>query len=78
MVGLSRTIKAGDLSEEDIQVLNATYDYLSEEDIPEKSDLIFVFGSKTPLRIDKAVELYNQGVSEIIQSVGQCYLEHLR
>jgi uncharacterized SAM-binding protein YcdF (DUF218 family) len=60
-----------ELSEEDIQVLNAVYDYLAEEDIPEKSDLIFVFGSKTPLRIEKAVELYDQGVSEIIVVSGR-------
>lgn len=60
-----------ELSEEDITILNEVYDYLSEEDELEKSDLIFVFGSKTPLRIEKAVELYNQGISKLIVVSGR-------
>lgn len=38
-----------------------TYDYLAEEDTPQSSDLIFVFGAKTPARIEKAIELYHKG-----------------
>lgn len=41
----------------------AAYDYLSEEDAPTLSDLIFVFGAKTPLRAQKAAELYQQGLA---------------
>ena len=37
---------------------DACYDYLSEEDDLKKADCIFVFGGKTPLRIEKAIELY--------------------
>ncbi len=54
------------LSLEDIEMCNAAYDYLAEEDAPGESDFIFVFGAKTPLRIEKAVELYQQGLSEKI------------
>lgn len=39
------------------------YEYLSEEDTPQKSDLIFVFGAKTPARAEKAVELYKAGLA---------------
>ncbi len=60
-----------DLSPEDIEVCNAAYDYLAEEDVPEESDLIFVFGAKTPLRIEKAVELYQQGLAEKILVSGR-------
>jgi uncharacterized SAM-binding protein YcdF (DUF218 family) len=44
---------------------------LAEEDIPEKSDIIFVFGAKTPFRIEKAVELYHQGFGEKIVISGR-------
>ena len=60
-----------ELSSEDIAHLNKVYDYLSEEDSLEKSDLIFVFGSKTPLRIEKAIELYNKQLSKIILVSGK-------
>jgi len=60
-----------ELSVKDIKILNNVYDYLSEEDNLKQSDFIFVFGSKTPLRIEKAIELYNQGLSEKIIVSGQ-------
>lgn len=68
---LKNKILNKELSGEDIRVLNAAYDYLAEEDVPEKSDLIFVFGSKTSLRIEKAVELYRRGISKIIVVSGR-------
>lgn len=42
-------------------LLDAAYDYLSEEDPLETSDAIFVFGAKTPLRAEKAAQLYKEG-----------------
>lgn len=54
------------LTTEDIELFNNAYDYLSEEDIPEKSDLILVFGAKTPLRAKKAAEIYHKGLSNKI------------
>lgn len=43
---------------------DAMYDYLSEEDLLKKADCIFVFGGKTPLRIEKAIQLYQDGWSK--------------
>lgn len=42
---------------------NKVYEYLATEDPLEKSDIIFVFGAKTPARIEKAIELYKQRVA---------------
>ncbi len=47
----------------EIDLYNAIYDYLSEEDIPQPSELIFVFGAKTPARIETAIELYKKGLA---------------
>ena len=47
------------------------YDYLSEEDALEKSDLIFVFGAKQTFRIEKAVDLYKQGYAPKILVSGR-------
>ncbi len=47
-------------------ILDAVYDYLSEEDEPEPANIIMVFGAKTPARISKAVELYKSGLAPII------------
>jgi len=52
--------------EKDRKLFNAAYDYLSKEDKIEKADLIFVFGSKTPLRILRAVDLYKSGFSDLL------------
>ena len=51
---------------ESLGLLNGLYDYLSEEDPPQEADLIFVPGSKTQLRIDKAVELYKRDLAPLI------------
>jgi uncharacterized SAM-binding protein YcdF (DUF218 family) len=50
----------------DISVFDTAYDYLSEEDEPKSSDIIIVFGAKTPLRAEKAVQLYKEGLSKTI------------
>lgn len=57
---------------------NAMYDYLSESDTPEKSDVIFVFGAKTPLRAETAADLYHQSLApQIVVSGGApVYAEH--
>ncbi len=44
-----------------LPVFDQVYDYLAEEDLPQTSDLIFVFGAKTPARVEKAIELYHKG-----------------
>jgi uncharacterized SAM-binding protein YcdF (DUF218 family) len=51
--------------------------YLGEEDIPEKSDIIIVFSGKSEKRIDKAVELYKNGLAAKILIAGKSpnYLE---
>lgn len=49
-----------------VELLNAVYDYLSQADEPQPSDLIFVFGAKTPLRAEKALELYRAGIAPTI------------
>ena len=56
----------GDPSEKTKQLLDKIYDYLSEEDSPEISTVMFVFGSPTPLRAIKAVELYKQQLAPLI------------
>lgn len=53
-----------------IKRLNDAYDYLAEEDEPQKSDLIFVFGAKTTHRIEKAIELYKAGYAPKILMTG--------
>ncbi len=43
-----------------VELLQQAYEYLAEEDQPQPSDYIYVFGAKTPLRAQKAIELYRQ------------------
>ncbi len=68
--GLAERITATVPSSLQSQRLAAAYNYLCEEDSPAKSDIIFVFGSKTMARIDKAIELYKAGLSEFIMVSG--------
>jgi len=58
-------------------VCDDVYDYLAEEDAPETSDIVFVFGAKTPLRIEKAIELYNKGLGKklLVSGRGPHYAE---
>lgn len=53
-----------------IQLLDAAYEYLSEQDVPKPSDVIFVFGSKTSLRAEKAAELYKAELGKKIMVSG--------
>lgn len=48
------------------RLLDEAYDYLSEEDELEPADFIFVFGSKTRHRAEKAIELYKHGLAKKI------------
>lgn len=53
-----------------VELFNEAYDYLAEEDKPKPSDLMFVFGAKTPLRAEKAAQLYLAGLSKRIMVSG--------
>ena len=53
-------------STENTELFSKIYDYLSKQDKLEKSDLIFVFGSKTLARIERAIELYKNNFSNLI------------
>lgn len=53
------------------KLFNNLYGYLSEEDTPQKSDLIFVFGAKQTFRIEKAIDLYKQGYAPRILVSGR-------
>ncbi len=44
--------------------------YLGEEDKPQQSDIIFVFGSKSLMRIEMAVNLYKQKLAPVIFITG--------
>lgn len=50
--------------------LDACYAYLSEEDEPQPSDLIFVFGGKTLARPGRAAELYARDLAPTIMMSG--------
>jgi uncharacterized SAM-binding protein YcdF (DUF218 family) len=52
-----------ELSLKDIRECDIAYDYLAAEDKLENADIIFVFGAKTLLRIEKAIEVYKQGLA---------------
>ncbi len=45
---------------------NEMYDYLSEEDKVEEADILFVFGSKSNTRIEKAVTLMKEGYAQYL------------
>ncbi|MBI2797844.1 YdcF family protein [Candidatus Saccharibacteria bacterium] len=57
LVGL---ILNAQLSTAEIGLLQSCYSYLSEQDEPKAADYIYVFGARTPLRVEKAVELYRE------------------
>jgi uncharacterized SAM-binding protein YcdF (DUF218 family) len=50
--------------------LDSLYNYLSKQDEPIKSDIIFVFGGKTISRVTKAVDLYKDGFAPYILFTG--------
>jgi uncharacterized SAM-binding protein YcdF (DUF218 family) len=53
-------------NDETIALLNAVYEYLSETDELKAADMIFVFGGKTPLRMECAAQLFNDGMGESV------------
>lgn len=52
-------------------LLDNLYEYLSEEDELEPADIIFVFGSKSTLRIETAIRLYKEGFAKKILVSGR-------
>ncbi len=67
---LSKAILS-DTNPENKVLFNALYDYLSEEDSLEHADIIFVFGGKKTFRMEKAIELYKQGLAPYILVSGK-------
>ena len=55
---LEQNILISPCNDELKSMFDALYEYLSEEDKPEEVDFIFVFGSKSNFRIEKAISLY--------------------
>jgi hypothetical protein len=53
-------------------LFNKLYDYLSEDDMKQKVDIIFVFGSQTTFRTQKAINLYKDGYAPKILISGKC------
>jgi len=51
--------------------IDRLWDYLSESDPLEKSDLIFVFGGQGPDRVHEAIKLYKKGYGNKILFTGQ-------
>ncbi len=64
-----KRVWSGKLAE---QLYDAVYVYLSEEDklSDDTQDIIFVFASLSTLRIEKAIELYRQGLAKRIMISG--------
>lgn len=57
-----------------VSACDAVYDYLSETDPIEAADLLLVFGAKTPLRIEYAIDLYKRGFAPRILVSGHAPL----
>jgi uncharacterized SAM-binding protein YcdF (DUF218 family) len=49
-----------------VDLLRETYGYLSEEDPLEQSDVLFIFGSKTQLRVEKGLALHEKDIGRLI------------
>lgn len=68
---ISKTLELVKSKDVGIQaILENVTKYLGEEDTPEKSDFILVFGSTDLGRVEKAVELYKQGISKLLVITG--------
>lgn len=67
---LTQKVLNSEINKDEIALFDNAYEYLSEEDIPEKSDVIIVFGSRTSLRPEKAAEIYKMGLSNKILVTG--------
>ncbi len=55
-----------------ILLLDQVYDYVSEIDELQKADILFVFGSKTTVRTETAIRLYQEGYAPKIMISGRC------
>lgn len=64
-------IHESNLSPEAEEKLKALWDYLAEEDEVKPADLIFVFGGPGTARVERAAELYKQGVAPKILFSGK-------
>ncbi len=53
------------------KLLQDAYAYLAEEDVPQASDIIFVFGTHSLHRAEKAIELYKQGLAPVLLGSGR-------
>jgi hypothetical protein len=53
-----------------ISVLQQVANYLGEEDPIEKSDIIIVYGGKSLLRAEKAVQLWEKGIASLLLCSG--------
>jgi hypothetical protein len=60
-----------DTNPENKILFNAIYEYLSEEDTLQHTDIIFVFGGKKTFRMEKAMKLYKQGLASNILVSGK-------
>ena len=52
-------------------LLDNLYDYLAEEDVLKKVDILFIFGSKSTLRTETAIRLYKEGYAKKILIAGK-------
>ncbi len=68
---VSRTLKLVQEGNSEVEeLMQKITSYLGEEDEPQKSDVIFVFGSKSLSRIETAVNLYKQKLTPKIFITG--------
>ncbi len=68
---LIKRIMGGSVPEDTVSLLKNAYAYLSEEDEVHPADYIFVFGAKTPFRIQKAIELYKRNLAPSLILTGR-------
>lgn len=61
-----------------VPIFNQIFEYLSEEDNLNESDLIFVFGSKDLERLETAVAIFKKGYAPKIMFSGGSPIYHLR
>lgn len=64
-------LNSTELTDETTKGLSRMWDYLSESDPLEISNLLFVFGGPEPQRINEAIKLYKEGYASRILFTGQ-------
>lgn len=67
---LGKSVVEKTLGASDEDIYKRIVEYLGDADEPRKADLIFVFGSKSPLRMEKAIELWGRGMATKIFVTG--------